>query len=184
MTASHSLISWLHNRGPLFCAVMLMAMSAGCGSTSISDPVALDKQIEEKWLAGREMVDAIEFLERGGQYENLEIPDAAQIDQDHVLPLLKSIRDELSLNPMAVLLTPERAMAILIDNPSAPAKRNRLRDLMQAADDKFPGLLIDNWGEKWLSLDFLDEREVGVLKSSGSFEPLQKELEFQRRQRN
>lgn len=184
MTASHVLNSWLHNRGPLFCAALLMAMSAGCGSTSISDPVALDKQIEEKWLTGREMVDAIEFLERGGQYENLGIPDEAPVDQDHVLPLLKRIRDELSLNPVAVLLTPERAMAILVLNPSAPAKRNRLRDLMQAADDEFPGLLMDNWGEKWLSLDFLDEREVTVLKNSGSFEPLRKELEFQRRQRN
>ena len=184
MTALHTLISSLPDSRRLLLAVVALGMFSGCGSSEVSDPKALDTQIEEQWMAGREKVDAIEFLEKNGQYENMELPEESQVDQFYVLPLLKKVRDELSLKPVAVLLDSERALAVLVPIPTASAPRNRLRDFVRDADEGFAGLLLDNWGEKWLSLDFLSEREVEVFKNSGTLEALQKELDFQRSRRD
>ena len=167
--------------GRLLLLAIALAMCVGCGSSAISDAAALDTQIEEQWMAQRQVVDAIPFLERGGRYENLGIQGEVPIDQPHVLPLLKRFRDELSLKPVAVLEGPQFAMAILVEIPKDPARRKRLRETLQQADDAFSGLLMDNWGQKWLSLDFLDEQEVSVLQRSGNLELLQQELESQRR---
>lgn len=184
MTASQSFLARPFIQGQLLLSVVLIVVCSGCGSSPVIDPVALDTQIEEQWLAGRETADAVEFLEKGGQYENKGLPEEVPIDQVYLLPLLKKIQKELSLKTVAVLLKPERAMAVVVLIPAKPADRNRLRELVQATHDEFPGLLLDNWGEKWLSLDFLDEREVEVLKEAGALDTLRKELEHQRRQKD
>ncbi len=163
----------------LFLAASIMACS-GCGSAAISDAAALDTQIEDQWMSNRKVVEAIPFLEKGGQYENLGIEGEVPIDKPHVLPLLKRMRDELSLKPVAVLEGPQHAMAILIEIPRDPTQRKQMGNILQQAADAFPGLLMDNWGQKWLSLDFLDQQEVAVLKSSGNLEPLQQELKTRR----
>ena len=178
MTGPHMMNSSSLGR-QLLLAIALM-VCCGCGSSAISDAAALDTQIEDQWMANREVVDAIPFLEKGGKYENLGIPGEVPIDKPHVLPLLKRIRDELSLKPVAVLEGPQHAMAILIEIPKDPTQRKRMGNILQQTADSFPGLLMDNWGHKWLSLDFLDQQEVAVLKSSGNLEPLQQELETRR----
>ncbi len=167
----------------LFLVIALMAC-CGCGSSVVSDAAALDTQIEDQWMVNRQVVDAIPFLEKGGQYENLGNKGEVPIDKPYVLPLLKRIRDELSLKPVAVLEGPQHAMAILIEIPKDPIQRQRMGDILQQAADSFPGLLMDNWGHKWLSLDFLDQQEVAVLKSSGNLEPLQQELKSRRHSGN
>lgn len=160
--------------------VVILLVSIGCGSTAITDAKALDVQIEEKWMPNHQMVDAIPFFEGGGHYEDY----GESIDQPHVLPLMKRFRDELSLKPMAILEDPQLAMAIVIEIPNDAAQRTRMRKMLQEADDAFPGLLMDNWGQKWLSLDFLDDNEVTMLKNSKVFEKIQGELEYQRRLTN
>lgn len=164
--------------------LMPVMMVCGCGSSAITNAEALDKQIEERWMANRNVVDAITFLEGGGHYENLSDDDEVPIDKQYVLPLIKRFRDEFSLNPVAVLDNPQSAMAILVELPADPAIRKRLGTALQDADEAFPGLLMDNWGEKWLSLDFLDENEVAALKNSGTLEVIQKEVESRRREAN
>ena len=171
-------------RSLFFALALAFATGVGCGKAPILDAKALDSQIEESWMANRKMVDAIPFLERGGHYENHGDKAEVPVDRPHVLPLLKRIRDELALKPVAILEGPDLAMAILVEIPKDPAQRKRLRDMMQPADDAFPGLLMDNWGQKWLSLDFLDEQEVAALNSSGTLDLLQKELESQRQAGN
>ncbi len=167
----------------LFLAIAF-ATCVGCGDSVVSDAAALDTQIEDQWMANREVVDAIPFLEKGGMYENVGNKGEVPIDKPYVLPLLKRIRDELSLKPVAVLEGPQHAMAILIEIPKDPLKRQRMGDILQKAADSFPGLLMDNWGHKWLSLDYLDQLEVAGLKSSGNLEPLQQELKSRRHNGN
>ncbi len=167
----------------LFLAIAL-ATCVGCGDSVVSDATALDAQIEDQWMANREVVDAIPFLEKGGRYENVGNKGEVPIDKPYVLPLLKRIRDELSLKPVAVLEGPQHAMAILIEIPKDPVKRQRMEGILQQAADSFPGLLMDNWGHKWLSLDYLDQQEVAALKSSGNLEPLQQELKSRRHNGN
>jgi hypothetical protein len=164
--------------------IMVAAAACGCGNSAHTQAVALDKQIEEKWMANRKVIDAVQFLEGGGHYENLGDDDEVPIDTPFVLPLIKRFRDEFSLSPVAVLDDPQSAMAILVELPSDPAVRKRIGEVLQQADDAFPGLLLDNWGKKWLSLDFLDEKEAAALKGSGSLDLIQKEVESRRRTGN
>lgn len=164
------------------CLALAVASCSGCGSSAVSDAATLDQQIEEKWMANREVVDAIPFFEGGGLFENLGDAGEVPVDTTYVLPLLKRVRDELALKPVAILEGPQRALAILVELPSSPAQRKRLGGILQEADQAYPGLLMDHWGDKWLSLDFLDEGETKAFESSGVLELMQKEHEFQRRQ--
>lgn len=168
----------------LLCIVVTTVACLGCGSSPVDDQLTLDNQIEEQWIASRTVVDAIPFLESGGHYEDLEdstdVSTDVSIDKMYVLPLIKQFRDELSLKAVAVLDEPKFAMAIVIELPQDPLQRQRIGHILQVADDAFPGLLMDNWGQKWLSLDFLEERELGALRGAGALELIQKEQDLQR----
>lgn len=180
MTRPQWLRAWFPNWSWL-SIVVTTAACLGCGSSPVHDTITLDQQIEEQWIAQRTVVDAIPFLERGGHYEDQEIEKGVSIDKQYVLPLIKQFRDELSLKPLAVLDDPQFAMAILLELPQDTVQRQKIGHILQQADEAFPGLLMDNWGQKWLSLDFLDERELGALQKAGAVELIQQELELHRR---
>lgn len=173
-----------HRTGAL-CGKLLLSvfvsMICGCSDPAIQDAKDLDQQIEKRWMTDRQSVEAIPFLQQGGHDENIGAPDELDVDQPFLLPFLIRLRDELDLKPLALLETPEQAMAVIIEIPGVSAKRNQLRKVLQKADDTFPGLLMDNWGLTWVSIDYLDDREVDVLKRAGKYEVLKNQLELRRR---
>lgn len=124
----------------------------------------LDRQIEESWMEGREVVDAVEFFEHGGAYESRPGKGTADIDRKYVLPLVKRLRDEHGLTVVVVKRddVPNAAMAVMAQAPNDRAARNRVRTTILEAADAFPGFAMQNWSHRWVSLDFFDEVEIAA----------------------
>lgn len=157
----------------LFLLVLCGIISlTGCGrSREQAEAARMDRQVERDWMDGHEVVNAIEFFEKGGHYEDGD-PELSSVDRDHVLPLAKRLQKELDLQPLVVLLDSETAFAMVAELPTEEASRVKLRAILNEADDAFPGFLFDNWGQKWLSLDFLNELETQAIKDAGALESL------------
>ena len=161
----------------LLAVLVLLAVVALFGKRESRATIAEihDGQIEAGWMVDREQVDAVTFLEEGGVYENK--PEKADVDRTYLLPLLKQLKDDFELSPVALLDEPRIAFAVVIDVSGLSAEdgqRSGVVDAIQAADDAFPGLLVDKWGGRWLSLDLFDEQDLEVFpeKTRKKFERL------------
>jgi hypothetical protein len=124
-----------------------------------------DRQIEDVWMEGRDVVDALDFFASGGVYESRRGDAAADIDQKYVLPLIKRLRDEHGLTVLVVKLEEpaNTAMALIAEAPADREARNRVRAAILETADQFPGFAMQNWSRNWVSLDFLDELEVQAI---------------------
>lgn len=142
----------------------------GCGGQPPVDQVSLDAQIEDQWMANREVVDAIEFFEKGGLYSDPF--EESGVEKKHILPLLTRIRDELVLKPLVVQDDPENAMAVLIELPADTATRKRMAAMIQEADDAYDGLVMDHWGKKWLSFDWVEGEELEMLEEADALDTI------------
>lgn len=155
----------------LFIAVLVWAFAFGPWSRG--EQLSLDEKVEQQWMAGRTTQDAVMFFEQGGMYE--ELLPKGNIDQEFVLPLARRLRDEFQLKPVVALDEPGRAMGLFVEVPDDPAVRRRIGAALQEADDAFPWLLGDFWGQRWLSLDWFDETECKVFQNQGVLEAMTSE---------
>lgn len=144
-------------------ALLLMLMLSGCSEPLPTVAEEHDQQIETSWMVDRAATDAVEFLEQGGMYENASTDQ--DIDGQYVLPMIRQLRDDFGLDVRALLDDPEIAFAIVVDVSQMPLgddRRPQVMDIIEETDKKFPGVLIDKWGDRWLSFDLLDEQEMEV----------------------
>jgi hypothetical protein len=150
--------------------VLLMLAAAGLLAyvywPRIDHKDVLDRQIQEEWMPGREVVDALKFFDGGGTYKSDARTDAAGLDRDYVVPLLKRLRDEHHLRVTVILRddVPNTVLALLAEAPASRAARNAVRTTILEAADGFPGLVLQNWSHQWVSLDFLDAQEMTAFK--------------------
>jgi len=161
------------------CLLTLLLVS-GCNSDTPNIAEHHDDQIESSWMQDRDMVDAVQFLEDGGVYENT-LPDH-DIDAKIVLPLVRQLRDEFALDVYVLLTDSAHAHSVIVDISELPRNDDRrplIVDAIQKADDEFPGLLADKWGEEWLSFDLLDEFETKVF-TKADLEALRKNIRDER----
>ncbi len=141
----------------------------------VDGKASLDRQITEQWMQGRDVVDALEFFEKGGVYENNESEEAADIDQKYVIPLVKRLIEEHKLQVLAIVEkdAPLSAMAVIAEVPANDrAFRNKVRKTINEEADKFPGFAAQNWSHKYVSIDYFDELEVTPLIQAHALEPL------------
>lgn len=148
----------------LTAAILLIGTAVYFFWTGSDYKAQLDRQIEESWMEGREVVDAVEFFENGGAYESRPGKGTADIDRKYVLPLVKRLRDEHGLTVVVVKRddVPNTAMAVMAQAPHDRAARNRVRTTILEAADAFPGFAMQNWSHRWVSLDFFDEFEIAA----------------------
>lgn len=166
---------------PLIGFVLALAvLVAYLAVPRVDNKAVLDHQIEDGWMNGRETVDALQFFENGGVYENHDAPGTEDIDQKYVIPLIKQLRDKHQLEVLVIVhdKLPNTAMAVIAEAPADRASRNEVRTTILERTDSFPGLVTQNWSHHWVSLDFFDEEESIVFHNAGAFEKLQ---ESQRR---
>jgi hypothetical protein len=166
------------NRQTLVIAVCIIL--AGCSDETVQAPeLTFDQQVEQEWIEGRERVNAVEFLESGGVYEDTS-PDL-KIDREHLLPLLRKLQDEFDLTVDALLDSDNNqiAFAIVVDL-SETARHADIVSALDEADGSVPGIIQDFWGERWLSIDIMDEFETQMLEKDGHLELLRQHLAAQR----
>lgn len=182
-TAARSWTFEWPSQTPLIVAICVIVFAAGlfgyCLWPREDVKAALDRQIEEGWMAQGKTVDALEFFEKGGVYENRiseNAKDAKDIDQKYVIPLIKKLRDKHHLKVLAIMHKdiPNTAMAVIAEAPKDRAIRNEVRaTILETADEFLPGFAWQNWSHHWVSLDFFDSEEIIPFKSSGALEKLQ-----------
>jgi hypothetical protein len=161
------------NRSVLWTGCALLACLMGCSEPPDYES-QFDQQVHEDWLATGKMHPAVSFFEQGGHYyakdEGADTPD---LDQDLIVPLLKGLASEFRL-PQHVVTQPDNpsyAWAILVELPEEPATRQKLERYLEEADAGFSGMIIQQWGNRWLSLDFLDEDEAALLEEANAPDP-------------
>lgn len=158
--------------------ILLCACLAGCGETEPTIAEMHDSQIVESWFPGSPVEDAVAFLDDGGVYESLAAE--SDIDREHLLPLLRQLRDEFGLEPLVLLEEPDLAFAVVIDVSAASVDRSSIVDAIVAADEQYPGMILDKWGRNWLSIDVLDLGETELMAESGQLEQLKIHLAEER----
>ena len=137
--------------------VLMLASVVGCGD----DPEAeLDDLVDRVWMEDFTHEGAIAFLEAGGTHYDARYGHYKDVDQEHVIPLLKRL--EAVTNVEAVAFIDEDlnwAWALIIRLPSETASHSEVQSLIEDADKTFPGIIETEWGHHTLRLSFVDETE-------------------------
>ena len=67
------------------------------------------------------------------------------------------------------MIRPEKANSaygMLIALPNDPKMVDQMAEAVQEADDKFSGLILQQWGHKWLLIDLIDKDAYEFLKQN------------------
>jgi hypothetical protein len=70
---------------------------------------------------------------------------------------------------LSCLNVPEKkdsAYGLLIGLPKDPKTVDRMADAVQEGDDKFSGLILQQWGHEWLVINLIDQQSYETLKKS------------------
>jgi hypothetical protein len=136
---------------------------AGCAPNYKS---IADKQVENSLLARYEKRDAIEFLDAGGKFFDRD--DAVSTDRETVLPMLRRLKEAAATDQWAVLGSkdPNRATIILIRLPADSKEVDAMARIVEQADESFPGLILQQWGDRWLAIQLIDQQTYEFLKKS------------------
>jgi hypothetical protein len=138
-------------------------LAVGCGKDDYESDV--DFRITQEWMQPGMYVDAIEYLETGGQYDAMAMPDTASLDQTAILPFLQRLKTEFDPEQYAILVEDEPyCWGIVVKIPEQPAQRQRFQEFLAREDAAFPGMILQEWGHEWVSLDFLNEQAAAVIR--------------------
>jgi hypothetical protein len=144
--------------GTVFCA-------AGCSSDPDWKQLG-DENVTDNLFATHERREAIPFFEKQGRYFDMD--ETTTVDRDVVLPLLKRLNEVASTEQWAIIrpTNDDWAGALVIALPDNPQTVDRMAQVVQEADEKFPGFIVQQWGHAWLAVDFLDKETYEFLKKS------------------
>lgn len=136
-------------------ALAMFALSlVGCGG---SEKAEFDSLVDDVWLGeGTQLIDAVSYLEAGRRHHDYD-GSGTTVDRDHALPLMKRLRDEFQLQPKAMISdddTRDFATELLVALPAGG--HESIKQVVDEADDKYPGNITQEWGHKWLAISFLE----------------------------
>lgn len=138
----------------------------GCSQQPQVDRKAqFDRQVHEHYFKEFGQADAIELLSGNGIYVDSDEPDTPKLDRLHVLPLLKRLQADFGMQPIAVTAKrdPDLILAVVAELPEGISVED-VQDMLYNVEEIFPGEILQHWGNKWLSLDFLNEQEIRDLE--------------------
>jgi hypothetical protein len=125
-----------------------------------------DQHVRSDMLDKHQKRPAIEFLQKNGKFFDVE--GTTHVDQEIVLPLLKRL-NEIVPTPQWALMRPDKpewAYAMAVGLPKDIKVVDRMADAVQEADDKFPGMIAQQWGHEWLLFNLIDQQSYETLKKS------------------
>lgn len=144
--------------------MLLGLMASGCNPEPQA-VVTLDDRVNGHLLQKYEQVEAEKFFATGGRYWNLGEKGEAPVDREVVVPLLKRAREELQM-PFTVLFdrkNPKYGVMLLGRVPQSETAKESLRNMIVESEKSFSGIILDEWSEEWLALDFLAPEQVAAL---------------------
>jgi len=156
-------MTWSSRRWLYLTCLGLVWAASGCRQ-DIQE--AADEHVRKDMLANHEKREALPFLEQRGQFFDMDA--TTHVDRDVVVPLLKRLK-ELAPTPQWAIMRPEKrdsAFAVLIELPKDRKLVDRMADAVQEADDKFSGLILQQWGHEFLMIDLIDQESYEILKKS------------------
>ncbi len=125
-----------------------------------------DQMVVDAFLKKGTQVTAIPFFEKGGQYFDEE--GSTKVDREIVLPMLQKLF-EISHTPQWVVpdeRDPKQAFAVLIELPDDTSVVDAMAKVVEAADAKFDGMILQQWGHRWLSIDSMDRETAEFFKKT------------------
>jgi hypothetical protein len=143
--------------------VCLAAIAAGCQRDMKN---YADDHVRKDMLALHEKREAVPFLEKRGQFYDLD--NTTHVDLEVVVPLLKKLND-IARTEQWAMIRPEKkdsAYGMLIGLPKDPKVVDRMAEAVQEADDKFDGFILQQWGHEWLVISLIDQQSYETLKKS------------------
>ena len=160
----------MSSRKVVFGLIALCALAAlGYWMYPRTDYAAMaDDNVVDRWLPGREKVDALEFFSGGGHFIDMDEEDDRNIDAKVVVPLIERLTNEANMN-WAVLLNENRegyAFAILAPIPEDSANVEAMDRVIAEQEAKFDGKFIEQRGHDWLSFEFLSADEFAHLEGA------------------
>ncbi len=146
--------------------VSLLVLLSACSSPDYEAQV--DEKVTQQWMRPGMYVDAIEYLESDGYYYSADdVPGAIDLDQEAIVPLLKEMQERFQQEQYAILVEDEDyAWGIVMKLPPDDAKQKQVRSFLEEAKQNFPGMILEEWGHQWLSLDFLDAEEAALIREA------------------
>ena len=143
--------------------IPLCLLAVGC-SPDIKQ--VADEMVTDDFLKKGNQVMAIPFFEKGGHY--FDDDASTKVDREIVLPLLQKL-DTISHTPQWVVpdeRDPKRAFAVLIELPSDNSVVDTMAKAVEEADAKFDGMIMQQWGHRWLSIDLIDKEAADFFKKA------------------
>jgi len=141
----------------LRAGMALLGVLVGCGSSTIDMTDSNEQRIQQMLNSEHlQQVNAIEFLEAGGQY-CVEFGNQVKYDKEYVLPLLKTLQTEFDLDWIAVTEREAEhpvAYDILAKVP-ATVSHNTIKNKIAELQPDLPVDILQSWGDTYLSLDFM-----------------------------
>ncbi len=118
-----------------------------------------DRQIEQDWMVNLKKVDAIEFLNGGGYYADIEPNKDLKMDKNVVRPLVERLKKDGRLEVLALIdEVPDRAVVITARLPEDREQLLLVKRIVKEADDAFPGVILRQYGYHWMYFAVLDEQ--------------------------
>ncbi len=145
------------------CLIPLCFWSVGC-SPDIKQ--VADELVTDDFLKKGTQVAAIPFFEKGGHY--FDDDATTKVDREIVLPLLQKL-DTVSRTPQWVVpdeRDPKRAFAVLIELPNDKSVVDTMAKAVEEADAQFDGMIMQQWGHRWLSIDLIDKESADFFKKA------------------
>lgn len=145
--------------------IVLAVLFSGCG-TDIQQQA--DQMVVDDFLKQGTQVNAIPFFLNKGRYFDQATSDPTSVDQQVVLPMLKDLH---ALCPLKQWVIPDKsnpklAFAVLVELPDDSAQVDAMAQIVEAADAKFDGMILQQWGHHWLSVDLVDSETAEFFKKS------------------
>jgi hypothetical protein len=145
------------------CLIPLCVWSVGC-SPDIKQ--VADAMVTDDFLKKGTQVAAIPFFEQGGRYFDEDA--STKVDREIVLPLLQKLYATSHTQQWVVPdeRDPKQAFAVLIELPADEAVVDAMAKAVEAADAQFDGMIVQQWGHRWLSIDLMDKETMEFFKKT------------------
>lgn len=143
----------------------LLFLLPGCGE---DHEAAVDAKVSEEWMQPGMYVDAVEYLEAGGEYDDMEAEKGKpELEDAAILPFFKRLKEQFDFEQYAILVDDaDYCWGFVVKLPEDSAGRRKFEAFLETEKEAFPGMILEEWGHDWLSLDFFNEETAQMIREA------------------